>query len=346
MLKMTETYHGWGNGVIENPYHLEGSVWTHTKMVMDEVEKYFVSDYALMICALLHDIGKVKTFRDNSETKRRSFNNHEGVSVMMASDILKKLSYSWGDTEISPHEREEILKVIGLHGRLYDFIGRKDKIKDVAIMFKKEPGTLERLRRFYLCDHGGRITDPNVDNITVLEATDWFFKVIKYICILDYEEEVEEQESQKNITVLIGLPRSGKSTYVKDHFSTDVVISRDDLVMEYARDGETYSEVWNRLIDENQKNIDKELQKRYNKAVKAGVDLVIDMTNTSKKSRKKWLANARGYHKKAIVFGTGIDTCDSRNSKDKNIPREVLESMAKRFVVPLYDEFDEIEWRV
>jgi predicted kinase len=150
---------------------------------------------------------------------------------------------------------------------------------------------------------------------------------------------------EKTITVLTGLPRAGKSTYCK-MLKNVTIISRDDILMQYAKEGETYSEVWKRLQDTDQKDIDKELQSRFNKAVKSGDNIVIDMTNTSKKSRRKWLANAKGYFKKCIVFPTGIKTCDSRNAPDKNIPKDVLESMSKRFVVPLYDEFDYISWNI
>jgi len=344
MLEMTEVHHGYGNGIRENPYHLEGSVWTHTKMVLQEVEKHFPGDKILMFSALLHDIGKVKTHRDNPNNNRRSFSNHEAVSVFMASDILKDNFF-----DLMDFEKEQILKIIGLHGRLYDFIGKEEKIKNTAQMFENDSITLEYLRKFYACDHSGRVTDPSIETLGLKEVNEWFQKVLEFIAMQKYDKNVIEKD--KTITVLTGLPRAGKSTYCKmlKDVADIVVISRDDILMEYAKEGETYSEVWKRLQDEDQKNIDKELQKRYNAAVKSGKDIVIDMTNTSKKSRKKWLANAsnaRGYFKKCVVFPTGIETCDSRNTPDKNIPKEVLESMAKRFVLPLYDEFNEISWKI
>jgi predicted kinase len=341
--EMKDIKHGYNNS-FDNPYHLEGSIWAHTNMVLDEVEKYYIGDYVLMISALLHDIGKVKTYKDNPNNNRRSFAGHEAISVFIASDILKKLSKSWGYTELLPYEETQILKIIGLHGRLYDYIGKEEKIKDAAVMFENDSCTLEYLKKFYACDHMGRITDSSIETYSILEVNEWFYKVLGFIAMQKYDET--KIIPDKEITVLVGLPRSGKSTYCKTLKNVDdiVVISRDNILMEYAKDGETYSEVWKKLTDEDQKNIDKELQKRYNTAIKSGDNIIIDMTNMSKKSRKKWLANARGYFKKCVVFPTGIDTCNSRNTPDKNIPLEILESMAKRFVVPLYDEFHFITW--
>ena len=69
--------------------------------------------------------------------------------------------------------------------------------------------------------------------------------------IYQREKEVKTQVISGAITLLIGPPRAGKSTYCKNHFDYDgttdrippTIISRDDMVMKYGV-GETYSEKW------------------------------------------------------------------------------------------------------
>ena len=338
-MKMQETFHGYGNGALDNPYHLEGSIWKHTKMVMDKAEGYFPDDEDILISALLHDIGKVKTVKDNPDNQRRSFSNHEAISVFMAGSILKKLG-------LSQNRRIRILKIIGLHGRLYQYIGDPENILKVSKMFENEIDTFDDVKKFYLCDHEGRITDSSVKE-SIKGAAQWFSEVQMYIAMQKYDENKVKKD--KFIRVLVGLPRAGKSTYLENRCWTPedapVIISRDNILLSRGT-GETYSEIWKRLSDEDQKNIDKELQSKFNSAVKDGRNIVIDMTNMSAKSRRKWVnpCKQKGYRIECIVFSTDIDTCNSRNNDDKNIPYDVLESMAKRFVVPLYDEFDEVHW--
>ena len=337
VLQMQDTFHGYGNGVLDNPYHLEGSIWRHTVMVMSKAEEYFPDDEDILIAALLHDIGKVKTVKDNPDNQRRSFSNHEALSVFMAGSILDKL--------VPEYRKLRILRIIGLHGRLYQYIGDPGSITKVAKIFENEIDTFDDLKKFYLCDHEGRITDESVkDDIDV--AAKWFSEVQMYIAMQKYDKN--QVKKDKYIRVLVGLPRAGKSTYLENRCWTPedapVIISRDNILL--SKGTGTYSEIWKSLSDEDQKDIDKELQSKFNAAVKAGRNIVIDMTNMSKKSRAKWVNPCRqkGYRTECIVFSTDIDTCNSRNTSDKNIPYAVLESMAKRFVVPLYDEFDEVHW--
>jgi tRNA uridine 5-carbamoylmethylation protein Kti12 len=75
-------------------------------------------------------------------------------------------------------------------------------------------------------------------------------------------------------------------------------------------------------------------------------NIIVDMTNVSKKSRKKFLGQIpnKEYHKKAIVFITGLDEISKRNANrpNKYIPDEVYLKMMTGFSYPTYDEFDEI----
>ena len=329
MKKMKQTEHGY-MGVYKNPYHLEGSVWTHTMLVMKLAELNYGTN-VMLFSALLHDIGKTETVLDQTN-QRRSFRNHEAVSFFMISDILN--SY-----DLTEPERLRIYNVVANHGNLYQFFenGRipEKNFKKIQQRFKKE--TLIDLFNFYSCDHQGRF--HSTEKFDVEDELYNDFETITETCPTIYPQNL-----YSNVIVLsIGLPRSGKSSFISKWFKDCALISRDQIVEEYP--GLNYSDKWKNLTQEDQKNIDLELQKRFSEAVKNKENIVIDMTNLSKKTRKKWLngSNLNSYYKHALVFPTSIKTCISRNDDIKHIPENVIKSMAGRFYFPDYEEFDKID---
>jgi len=337
--KMQECEHGY-LGVNDNSYHLEGNIWNHTKMVLDEVQKLENPTIEMYLIALLHDIGKPLVYFDNHETKRRRFINHEAYSVFEAKRILDKLSKD------IVFDREIVLKTIANHGRFYNYMkedGLTSKGSEVIFqMYKKDLRAFDYMTKFFHCDHNGRITSEGRSGEEVKKD----FNDIRSR-IREYKENHISDASVKNtLRLLVRPPRSGKSTFIKNIIDTnkEYVISRDDLVESYGV-GSTYSEKWNSLTDEDQKKIDVEIQKRFKQAIDVGLNIVIDMTNMSSKSRRKWLTSnkkLKNYYKVANIFIEDLDTLDSRNSFEKTIDRKVLKNMIIRFSYPMYDEFDEV----
>jgi predicted kinase len=125
-----------------------------------------------------------------------------------------------------------------------------------------------------------------------------------------------------------------------------VVISRDAMVMKIGK-GSTYKECWKSLSEDEHVYINNMIEESFRDAVKQRKNIVVDMMNLSRKSRKKWLEIAGdAYMKKAKVFLTSFSEVKTRNQKQrifKHMEEEILESMARRFEYPLYDEVDTIE---
>jgi predicted kinase len=146
--------------------------------------------------------------------------------------------------------------------------------------------------------------------------------------------------------MLIGLPGSGKSTWIatQDWARDCVLVSTDKLIdIEAGRQGKTYNDVFSSYIDTATKLMNDDVQE----AVAANKDIIWDQTNTGRKSRKAKLAMAPGYHKIAVVFATPEDSEWQRrlaNRPGKHIPNAVLKAMATGLQLPTEDEFDEI-WR-
>lgn len=146
---------------------------------------------------------------------------------------------------------------------------------------------------------------------------------------------------------LIGVPGSGKSTWIKNQeWAKDcVIVSTDDFVEAYAQSvGKTYSEVF---ADYMPTAVDLMVEKVI-QAREAGKDIIWDQTSVNVKSRRRKFNMLPNYDHIAVVFSTPehkelMRRLLSRPGKD--IPDHVIASMIASFEMPSEEEgFKEI-WR-
>lgn len=157
------------------------------------------------------------------------------------------------------------------------------------------------------------------------------------------------EADQKELILLVGLPASGKSTYIsklkKD--KKYVVISNDVFVEKKAKQWKIkYNEAFKRLSREDTLG---NTQKEYNKALSKNVNIIVDNTNINKKERKVFLDKAPDNYKKiAIIFNVDVKEIGKRlkgreNKTGKHIPPDVIEKMSIKYEKPSSQEgFDEI----
>jgi predicted kinase len=148
------------------------------------------------------------------------------------------------------------------------------------------------------------------------------------------------------VIILSGIPMSGKSTWIRENYPDTLAISRDEILMELA--GTRDYNLAFKTVD--QKAVDKLLAKRITDAATQKVDVIIDMTNLSRKVRVKNLSYfSNDYYKVSVV----LPILDSEEYKRRNdfrsvnenkfIPPFVIKSMMDSFVFPTDDEgFDKI----
>ena len=100
-------------GVEQPPqYHPEGDVWTHTLMLLAQLE--VGCPMTLAWGALLHDIGKPATFQaPTGPGDRIRFNGHVDVGVAIAAEICRRLRFSGEETS-------QILALVENHMRFAD----------------------------------------------------------------------------------------------------------------------------------------------------------------------------------------------------------------------------------
>jgi len=323
-----------------NPFHLEGDCWTHLCMVMMCARDRMVSD-TVKYSALFHDLGKIYTRRiKNPEKRWVSFTGHEGVSVWRSIDYLGELGVR-GDQLI------RCLQIISLHTELYKIAGSKESNLENGVIdpkfyrkFKYNKDLVKDLVQHTMCDGMGRFSDQT----DVLRGFSGFMEY--FIEELEDHKEYEEPWKRNSITLMIGLPCSGKSTYVENIRTDEVVLSRDVLVEEYAQE---HNLTYNDAFIETGKGLDRQFNEALNEALKDSSNIIIDRTHMSASSRRRALSRVpRAYIKKAVVVLAPWSTIQAREktrrSTGKSIPGSVYDSMMQTFMVPLYDEFDHIEY--
>ena len=144
---------------------------------------------------------------------------------------------------------------------------------------------------------------------------------------------------------LIGVPGSGKSTWIKNQVWALglTIVSTDVFVEDYARkEGKTYNEVFKDYMPEAVKLMAEQVVF----ARKHGHTILWDQTSTTIASRKKKFNMLPGYEHIAVVFRTpNRDELDVRLSgrPGKHIPKEVVDSMIAGWEEPTLEEgFKEI----
>lgn len=150
--------------------------------------------------------------------------------------------------------------------------------------------------------------------------------------------------------MLIGLPGSGKSTYIAKLLSqypdkNFVVLSTDNILTAIAdAEGLTYAEAFSKHMG----RADKKFKIDFRQAKNTKSNIIIDRTNLTPKGRNKFLSQLpKEYFTKAIIFNVERDELDRRLQKreietGKHIPKHVVDNMERSYAEPTTSEFDRI----
>ena len=289
---MKETEH-------QSLYHQEGSIWTHSLMVLSHVKALHAENLVLTLSALLHDCGKPLAKTVDPLSGKTSFNGHEGLSTMLATDVLKFL-------DLTTQQKLDVLRVISLHGT------NVTQLSDIPY-----------LQVFRKADQQGRL---------------YFGENLQHS---DYPERrfmTPSLTSTHTVTILVGLPASGKSTYANSYHT---VLSRDNLLT-YTYPDMTYNEAYTYVHSDSVRLqiFNKAFDKLITQRAREQKDLVIDMTNLSLKSRRSMMQRFPHAQFKCVVFLPPFTKILARNTTrpDKSIPFDKLILMSKSFVMPVKQE--------
>jgi predicted kinase len=309
-----------------NPWHVEcdGNVFGHVMMVYDNAVKYYPDDEIIHLAALLHDIAKPFVKETDHESQKCKFYSHESIGVFLAIEILSKLGINETDTI-------RVLKLIQRHADCYKFSERNIR----ALYSQEDFDDVLKIRK---CDMLGRESAASDDILRDVKT---------HNTSLEWVLESGAAATDINLdftlcTLLIGPPASGKSTYISNLEKSVTVLSRDNCLMELAT-SKDYSEAWNEV---DQKEVDKLFQQRLVAAIAAKEHFVVDMTNMTVKSRRKFTQDKR-LSCNAVVFITPYHELITRNENrvGKTLKTFIIRDMCKRFQFPYeLENFNDIKY--
>lgn len=346
----------------QNPvFHGEGDVWTHTKMVCEELVKLDVfrsledkKRQAVFLGALLHDMGKIPTTR--WEDGRWTSPNHTSAGARMARQFLWQEMGLCGTREKQVF-RETVCNLIRYHSippHAIDAPDGKRKLLSIAANGELCPMfSLELLCILSLADALGRECE---DKAHMLEQIALCAELAKesgcdqapfpfpsdhtrysYLAGKAIAPEVERyNETWGQVILMSGLPGTGKDTWIKENCPDLPMISLDEIRKE-MRISPT----------ENQSRVVEIARERAKELLRRKQPFVWNATNLTPMTRQKQvnLFTAYGASTRIIYLETQWGEQLRRNAaRPDSVPEQAICGMLEKMTLPEQFEADRVEW--
>lgn len=325
-------------------YHAEGDVWTHTKMVCDQLIKMkeyqqanLEEKFVLFYSCLLHDISKPQCTKIE-EDGRITSKGHSRLGSIDSRIVLWKMGVPF-------HIRENICNIIANHQvPFFVFNNRSNKSAEFMAHKLSWELPLNLLITVSMADMKGRTfidKDKTLDDLSLFtllaeEENCLYQKKIfpdnntrlKYF---RSNGEISPEfsffkETGSNVTVLCGLPASGKDTWVANYADGRKVLSFDDAITEF---GLSYND-----------NVGKAIHAVIDRAkelLRKKEPFIWNSTNLSSQMRKKTLDLLFDYSAKVDLVYLEVNEKElkERNQKrDSSITNNKIEKMLYKWEVP------------
>ena len=331
-------------------WHAEGDVWTHTKMVIAELTRLTewptlnrADQLKLLFTALFHDSGKPATTRVDPDTGRTHAPKHALVGVEIGRAVLRELGC---DLRL----REEILNLVRYHGRPPFLLEKSDPAREVIHLSGFVNHRL--LHRFAVADTRGRATremsrpEENLDLWRLIaEENGCYDKPYAFandhagflfhrdaLSSLHY---VPREEYRCGVTMMSGLPGSGKDTWLARHRPALPVVSLDDLRVGLGIDA-----------TENQGEVIQAAREACREHLRAGRDFAFNATNTMKQTRKRWIDLFADYNARIelVYLEPPLAAVFERNQRRaRPVPEKVMERLVEKLEPPNRTEAHGVE---
>ena len=337
-------------------HHKEGNVWTHTKMVLEQLLS--LSEFKsldeqdrkiLTYAALLHDIGKPFTSVVKKNGKI-SAPNHAEKGTLEARALLYRhpefMREILGELDFS--EKEEVLSYVKYHGLPLFFMEKSDYKRN--IMKASLEINLKKLLILSKADSLGRICEDEND----LEERLAFFteEAEKLECFNSPKQFLSDAsrmnyfihgdnflhyspfETGSDVIMLSGLPASGKSFYTEKFLSELPIISLDKIRKEL-----------NIHPNKNQGKVINTARERAKRLLAEKKDFVWDATNTTRAIRKLITKVFSEYNAnvKIIYFEVPYENLiNNNNSRERYVPEKIIEKLINNLEPPKLWEATEV----
>ncbi len=336
----------------DSRWHAEGDVWTHTQMVLRELPKLAqwaqLSEHdqcVLKFTALFHDSAKPLTTEVDSLTGRVHSPKHSVKGEHLCRRVLRDLGADLCT-------REAIAAQVRYHGRPTFLAEREQPEHEIVRM--SWLANNQWLYLFAVADNRGRDTDvldrPEeelsywkllAEDLGCFESRYPFAtNHARYMFFRSAEPNlhyVPHEEFSCQVTLMSGLPGSGKDTWIAQNCPDLPVVSLDQLRSELDIDP-----------TDDQGRVAQAAKERCREHLRSGQAFVFNATNLLRTTRARWLELFAAYkaHIRIVYVEPGFETILKQNEeRAAAVPRSVIHKLAERCEVPTWAECHELVYQ-
>ena len=325
-------------------WHKEGNPLEHSLLVSNEMFKIINNKLCnmslrdkkiLMIASICHDLGKATTTYFDEKENDCKCRNHGAVGERITRNLIFNEPDHW--------MREEICWLVRWHMQFHHFIDLPyDKRFSTMTSLSQGNSSIEKLLWLNMADTYGSISKENTK-----ESAENKFNIIKDMadrlkCYTRPYHTSKVNKDTYNMYVMIGLPGSGKDTYIKKFLQNTQCICRDDI-----REEITYGYVEGRKLqlDNSKESIVTDIvNQRIEKCCREKKSFIINQTNVKKKYRTQLKEMALKFGTPNIIYiyvePPSIEDCKDRRGHGKW--DSIIDRMWGEFEFPDRYECDEL----
>ena len=322
-------------------WHAEGDVWTHTVMVIRELERLPEwpsldrdSRLKLLFTALFHDSGKPLTTIIDPETGRTRSPKHSVVGMEIGRTVMRNLGCDLAF-------REDVCQLVRYHGRPPYLLEKPDPAKEVIATSWQLSNRL--LYLFALADTRGRTTTDTAraeDNLhlwkMVAEENDCFVQPYPFANdharFLFFRDQlsslhyVPREAFRCTVTMMSGLPGAGKDTWLSVHQPNLPVVSLDDVRSSLDVDA-----------TDDQGEVVQVAREWCREHLRAKRDFAFNATNTMRLTRTRWIDLFADYDARIeiVYLEPSLKVLHHQNeNRAKAVPRRAIERLIAKLEPP------------
>lgn len=322
-------------------WHAEGDVWTHTKMVCGQLPLLDGWDTltahertVLTFTALLHDAGKPLTSQVDPVTGRVTSPKHALRGEHLARSVLRDLGCDLTT-------REQVARLVRYHGRPPFLLEKLNPAHEVVSLSWFVRNRL--LYLFALADTRGRTTaemSRPEDNLHLfrLAAEEqgcfdapyafvndqaWFLFFRQREPNLHY---VPHEDYRCTVTMMSGLPGSGKDTWLATNRPDLPVVSLDAVRGELDIDP-----------TDDQGEVIQAARERCREFLRSGRSFAFNATNLLRITRQRWVDLFADYQARIeiVYVEPPLAVVLAQNKRrDRPVPEQVIRKLAARYEPP------------
>jgi predicted kinase len=326
-------------------WHSEGDVWTHTKMVCAQLPR--LGEWSaltpherlvLIFTALFHDSAKPLTSQVDPTTGRITSPKHAIKGEHLARRVLREAGCSLAI-------REEIARMVRFHGRPSFLLEKANPSHEVVSLSWSVSNKL--LYLLALADTRGRntaeMTRPE-ENLhywkMMAEENDCFEKPFafgndqaRFLFFRQSEPNlhyVPHEEYRCTVTMMSGLPGSGKDTWLAAHRGDLPVVSLDDMREELGVEP-----------TDNQGQVAQLARERCREMLRGRTSFAFNATNLLRQTRQRWIDLFADYNARIemVYVEPALSVVLEQNKRRKRtVPEDVIVALANKLEPPTWTE--------